>query len=104
VGTIQRYGPLDIAIVVRCSFAQSDHKSWTVMDKGFCGSCVLMYFGYIFCSKICPMALTNIASALDGVGPLADSLQLIFIIVDPSRDTAGAMLEYAKAIHSSLLG
>jgi protein SCO1/2 len=50
------------------------------------------------------MVLTNIASALDGVGPLADSLQPIFIIVDPSRDTAGAMLEYARAIHPSLLG
>ena len=44
------------------------------------------------------MALTDIASALDGVGQLADSLQPVFITVDPSRDTAEAMREYARAI------
>lgn len=51
-----------------------------------------------------PMALTDIASALDGVGQLADSLQPVFITVDPSRDTAGSMREYARAMHRSLLG
>jgi cytochrome oxidase Cu insertion factor (SCO1/SenC/PrrC family) len=64
----------------------------------------LVYFGYTYCPDICPTDLTNIASALDGVGPVADSLQPLFITVDPSRDTAEVMREYAKAIHPSLLG
>ena len=85
-------------------FALIDHDGRAVTDKDFSGRHMLVYFGYTFCPDVCPTDLTNIAAALDAVGPLADKVQPIFVTVDPARDTMKVMRDYARAIHPSLLG
>ncbi|MDG2284311.1 MAG: SCO family protein, partial [Alphaproteobacteria bacterium] len=65
---------------------------------------MLVYFGYTYCPDICPTDLTNMAAALDAIGPLAEKLQPIFITVDPGRDTVEVMRDYTRALHPALLG
>ena len=85
-------------------FALTDHDGRAVTDKDFAGRHMLVYFGYTYCPDICPTDLTNMAAALDAIGPLAEKLQPIFITVDPGRDTVEVMRDYTRALHPALLG
>jgi protein SCO1/2 len=60
------------------------------------GKAVMLYFGYTFCPDVCPMTLANIAAALDALGPDARQVKVLFITVDPNRDTAEVLAEYAR--------
>jgi cytochrome oxidase Cu insertion factor (SCO1/SenC/PrrC family) len=72
-------------------------------DSEFRGRLMIVYFGYTFCPDVCPADLMAITQALDALGPLADSVQPIFITVDPERDTK-LLGEYVAAFHHSLVG
>jgi len=85
-------------------FELVDHDGRTVTDRDFAGRHMLVYFGYTYCPDICPTDLTNLATALDAVGPLVDKLQPLFITVDPDRDTKAVLRDYAGAFHPTLLG
>jgi protein SCO1 len=84
-------------------FALTDHNGRSVTDKDFAGRHMLVYFGYTYCPDVCPTDLTGMAAALDALGPLADKLQPLFITVDPGRDTASVLKDYAGAFHPALL-
>ena len=72
-----------------------DGKTVTADDYG--GKVVLLYFGYTFCPDVCPTTLTNIASILHALGPQADDLRVLFVTVDPNRDTLQALKPYTAA-------
>lgn len=65
-----------------------------VGPQDFGGRRLLIYFGYTFCPDICPLELHSIATALQDLGPLADTIAPVFITVDPQRDTAAALADY----------
>ncbi len=75
-----------------------------VTDRSYPGKFLLVYFGYTFCPDACPTALGNIAGALAKLGPAADRLQVLFITVDPRRDTPKVMGEYVKAFDPRIVG
>ncbi len=85
-------------------FALTDHNGRSVTEKSFAGRHMLVYFGYTYCPDICPTDLTSAAAALDQLGALADRLQVLFITVDPARDTTDVLRAYAMAIHPRILG
>lgn len=58
------------------------------------GKWSLVYFGYTFCPDACPATLANLANALDKLGSRADSVQVVFITVDPHRDNPGQLKAY----------
>jgi cytochrome oxidase Cu insertion factor (SCO1/SenC/PrrC family) len=72
-------------------------------DRDFRGKLMIVYFGYTFCPDVCPADLMAITQALDALGPLAESVQPVFITVDPERDTK-VLGEYVSAFHHSLIG
>ncbi len=76
----------------------------TVTDQSFRGKYMLVYFGYTFCPDVCPTTLGDVADALDKLGPKADRLQPLFITVDPARDTAAVVRQYAAAFTPRLQG
>ncbi|NLS07513.1 SCO family protein [Rhizobium sp. P32RR-XVIII] len=76
----------------------------TVTEATFRGQWLLVFFGYTFCPDTCPMTLSQIAVALEKLGPDAQHVQPIFITVDPERDTPNAMGEYTKAIDKRIVG
>lgn len=85
-------------------FELTDHNGKRVIDRSFPGKYLLVYFGYTYCPDVCPTGLTEISNALDQIGPLADKVQPLFITVDPERDTAEQLKEYATYFHPKLLG
>ena len=85
-------------------FTLEDGNGKQVSDRDFRGKYMLVYFGYTFCPDVCPTTLNEVADALDRLGPKADRLQAIFITVDPRRDTAAVVKQYAAAFSPRLLG
>ncbi len=58
------------------------------------GKWSVVFFGYTFCPDYCPTTLTTLGKAMDQLGPKAKDAQVVFITIDPERDTPAAMKSY----------
>ena len=85
-------------------FALIDHTGRPRTDADFRGKALLIYFGFTYCSDACPIDLQSIATALDRLGPLADSVQPLFVTVDPEKDTPEQLKSYVGQFHPRLIG
>lgn len=73
--------------------------------QAFRGKLVLIYFGYTYCPDICPTALAGIAEGLKQLTPAELArLTVIFISVDPERDTPARLKEYVDFFHPNMVG
>jgi protein SCO1/2 len=70
----------------------------------FRGKLVLLEFGYTSCVDVCPVSLAMLAQARKQLGPQADQLQVIYVTVDPERDTEERMRNYLKAFDPTFIG
>lgn len=57
----------------------------------------LVFFGYTFCPDVCPVTLSNLGAAIGKMGPEARSVRVVFITVDPDRDTPGQLKTYLSS-------
>jgi protein SCO1/2 len=80
----------------------SDGKTVTADD--FKGKVVLVDFGYTFCPDVCPATLLNIATMLKSLGKSADDVRVLFVTVDPGRDTLPVLKEYTQAFAPQIVG
>ena len=78
-------------------FALLDGAGRAVTDRTFRGKWMLVYFGFTHCPDACPLALQTMAAARDLLGPAAEQVALVFITLDPERDTPEVMRDYAAA-------
>lgn len=72
----------------------SDGKQVTAAD--YRGQIVLLYFGYTFCPDVCPTTLANLADTLSRIKADAQHVSVLFVTVDPNRDTAPVLATYVK--------
>jgi protein SCO1 len=72
----------------------SDGREVTAAD--YRRQVVMLYFGYTFCPDICPTTLANVAAILDQLGHRAKHVRVLFVTVDPDRDTAPVLTAYVK--------
>ena len=72
-----------------------DGRHVTAAD--YSGKVTLLYFGYTFCPDICPTTLANVAEILKGLGGEASKVRVLFVTVDPGRDTAKILNQYTDA-------
>lgn len=79
-----------------------DGKRHTLAD--FNGKVVLVFFGYTQCPDVCPTTLARFATVAKELGPDADNLQVLFVSVDPERDTQELLAKYVPAFDSRFLG
>jgi protein SCO1/2 len=70
----------------------------------FRGKLVLLEFGYTSCVDVCPVSLAMLADARKKLGAQASQLQVIYVTVDPERDTVDRMKNYLAAFDPSFLG
>lgn len=70
----------------------------------FRGRWVLLFFGYTSCPDVCPTTLAQVARVMELLGPDAQNLQVIFISVDPYRDTPERVGQYARSFHPAFIG
>jgi protein SCO1/2 len=68
------------------------------------GKIVLLYFGYTHCPDICPTVLSHVSSILGRLGPEAHRLRMLFVTVDPNRDTAPVLAQYVKNFGAEIDG
>lgn len=68
------------------------------------GKVVLLTFGFTYCAAVCPTTLATLAQARNKLGKAADSVQVIFVTVDPARDDAAHMRDYLAAFDRSFIG
>jgi protein SCO1/2 len=85
-------------------FALTDHtgKPRTLAD--FKGKAVVVFFGYTQCPDVCPTTMAEMATVMKELGPLADKVQVLFVTVDPERDTQTLLSKYVPAFDSRFLG
>jgi protein SCO1/2 len=80
----------------------ADGRERTLAD--YQGKAVLMYFGFVQCPDVCPTALIRAAKVKQLLGADGDKLQVIFITVDPERDTPEVIKAYTAAFDPSFIG
>ena len=68
------------------------------------GKVVLLTFGFTHCAAVCPTTLATLAQARKGLGEAADQVQVIFVTVDPERDSAAHMKQYLAAFDPGFIG
>lgn len=68
------------------------------------GKIVLVYFGYTNCPDICPATLADLAEALRRLGKKANDVRVLFVSVDPARDTLPGLKAYANAFSPGMDG
>lgn len=76
----------------------------TVTAADFRGRVVMLYFGYVSCPDACPLTMSRIAHVLDNLGPLASQVRVLFVTVDPERDTLPVLRDYASAFGADFVG
>ena len=79
-----------------------DGKPRTLAD--FRGKLVVLFFGYTHCPDVCPTTLADIAGVMKQLGPDAARVQVLFVTVDPERDTPEVLSQYVPAFDASFLG
>lgn len=68
------------------------------------GRIILLFFGYMYCPDVCPATLAELKLAVEQLKGDADQVQVIFISVDPQRDTSEAVQGYVERFNPSFLG
>ena len=63
----------------------------------FRGKAVVVFFGFTHCPDVCPTTLADLARVMQQLGPDAERVQVLFITVDPERDTAEDLAKYVNA-------
>jgi protein SCO1 len=75
-----------------------------VTSADYRGKTVLLYFGYTHCPDECPTTLANIASALNRLGAAAKNVRVLFVSIDPLRDTIPVLGRYVRAFAPEIDG
>lgn len=70
----------------------------------FRGKIVLLFFGYTSCPDVCPTTLAVLRQVRAGLGDAADRLQVLYVTVDPQRDTPDRAQEYVSVFDPAFIG
>ena len=86
------------------SLALNDHtgKPRTLAD--FQGKVVVIFFGFTQCADVCPTTLAEMAKVVKELGADGDKVRVLFVSVDPERDTQALLKQYVTAFNPSFLG
>lgn len=108
----QRFGPRpapQYGVVVNASAPVADFKLDSTLGEpkalsDFADRYIVLYFGYTTCPDICPTTLADLGKAEKLMGAAAERMQVIFITVDPERDTTQRMRDYLAYFSPNFIG
>ena len=85
-------------------FQLTDHNGKPRTLADYRGKAVVVFFGYTQCPDFCPTTLSELAEAMKRLGPDADRVQVLFVTVDPERDTPELLSKYVPAFDPRFVG
>ena len=85
-------------------FRLIDHlgKPRTMAD--FRGKVVAIFFGYTSCPDVCPTTLSDMRQVMQQLGPKSEKLQVVFITIDPKRDSVAKLGQYVPSFNPTFIG
>jgi len=81
-----------------------DHEGRARSLADFRGKVVVVIFGFTHCPDVCPTQLADMAKAVRQLGDREAEVQVLFVTVDPKRDTAELLRQYVPAFHPAFIG
>lgn len=75
-----------------------------VSAADYAGKVVVLYFGYTHCPDVCPLTMSHLADAVQQLGAEADDVRILFVSVDPARDTQQILKAYTQAFSPQAVG
>ena len=85
-------------------FSLIDHNGKPRTLADFKGKVVVMFFGFTQCPDVCPTTMAEMAAVMKELGPDADKVQVLFVTIDPARDTKELLAQYVPAFDPRFLG
>jgi len=86
------------------TFSLISHRGEQVSSSDFRDKILAVFFGYTSCPDVCPLTLSHLSQAFREMEEDGDRVQVLFISVDPDRDTQERLSQYLEAFHPSFLG
>ncbi len=86
------------------AFTLTDESGRAVGAADYAGKVKLLYFGFTHCKDICPETLAMLALALQRLGDKADGVRVLFVSVDPKRDSPAVLKGYAAQFSPDVVG
>ena len=84
----------DPAVRIGGPFRLTNQDGKVVTEAALRGKWSLVFFGYTYCPEVCPLTLQSLARTQDLLGDKAEQVQIVFITVDPARDTPANLKAY----------
>jgi protein SCO1 len=81
-----------------------DQNGRAVSDKDLLGKPTVMFFGFTYCPDVCPTTLADMSAWLKALGPDADKLNVVYVTIDPERDTPQRLKSYLTAFDPRIRG
>jgi len=82
----------------------TDHNGQPRTLADFHGKVVTVFFGFTHCPDVCPTTLAEMAQVVKALGPDGERVQVLFVTVDPERDTQQVLKQYVPAFNPRFLG
>jgi protein SCO1 len=85
-------------------FSLTDHNGKPRTLADFKGKLVVLFFGYTQCPDVCPTTMAEMAAVMKELGPSSDEVQVLFVTLDPERDTQQLLASYVPAFDKRFIG
>jgi len=103
--TAEKFLATDISgMDVGGDFTLTDHNGKLRKLSEFKGKAIVLFFGYTHCPDVCPTTLSEMALALKQLGADAQRVQILFVTLDPERDTTAVLAQYVPSFNPAFLG
>ena len=85
-------------------FSLVDQNGQPVSERSLLGRPTAIFFGFTYCPEVCPNTLTRLSGWMRALGPAADRLNVVFVSVDPERDTPKQLRAYLEPFDPRIRG
>jgi len=85
-------------------FSLKDHTGKPVTLETYKGKVVVMFFGFTQCPDVCPTTMSEMSAVMKELGPQAADVQVLFVTLDPERDTPELLKQYVPAFDPRFVG